>query len=67
VLLVALIELQKLENRAQVVFNNLHSRLQDLSTVIKLKKKNPWKETKFGATQVKNIILPHWFLIDPIL
>jgi hypothetical protein len=35
-LLVAFIELQKLVKWAQILFNNLHSRLQDLSMVVKL-------------------------------
>ncbi len=38
-LLVALAKLQILINWAQVVFNNLHSKLWDLSTTMKLKKK----------------------------
>jgi hypothetical protein len=46
-LLVAFIELQKLVNWAQILFNNLHSRLQDLSMVVKLKKNH--EETKFDA------------------
>jgi hypothetical protein len=62
--LVALAELQKLVNWAQVVFNNLHFRLRDLSTVVKLKKEDPRKETEFGATQVIVIIPQHWFLVN---
>jgi hypothetical protein len=46
-LLVALAELKKLVKWAQIVFNNLHSRLQDLSIAVKLKKNH--EETKFDA------------------
>jgi hypothetical protein len=45
-LLVALIELQKLVSWGQVVFNNLHSRMWDFSIVIKLKKRRPWEKDK---------------------
>jgi hypothetical protein len=63
--LVAFAKLQKLVNWAQVVFNNLHFRLRDLSTVVKPKKEDPGKETEFGATQV--VIIPqHWFLVNLI-
>jgi hypothetical protein len=41
----ALTELQKPINWAQVVFNNLHSKLWDLTTTIKLKKEYSSKET----------------------
>jgi hypothetical protein len=64
-LLAALAELQKLVNWAQVVLNNLHSKLQDLSTTVKLKKEDPGKKTKFGATQVVDIIFRHWISINP--
>lgn len=37
-IMVALAELQKLVNWAQVVFNSLHSKLQDLTIAVKLKK-----------------------------
>jgi hypothetical protein len=63
-LIVALVELQKLVNWVQVVFSNLHSKLWDLSTIIKLEKENLRKETKFNVTQVINIILWNWFPID---
>ncbi len=62
-LLVAFIELQKLVNWAQILFNNLHSRLQDLSMVVKLKKNH--EETKFDAAQVIDIILCNLFPIGP--
>jgi len=41
--LVVLTKLQKPINWAQVVFNNLHSRLQDLTTIIKRKKGRFWQ------------------------
>jgi hypothetical protein len=63
---VGLAKLQKLVNWVKVAFNNLHSRLQHVSTIIKPKKEDPRKETKFGATQVVNIIRQNWFLVDPI-
>jgi hypothetical protein len=63
-LLVALANLQKPINWAQVVFNNLHYRLWDLFATIKPKKR-PRREMEFGGAQVINIILQHWFPVDP--
>ncbi len=34
--------------------------------ILKSKKEDPTKETKFGEAQVVDIIFRHWFLIDPI-
>jgi hypothetical protein len=64
-LLVALTELQKLVSWVQVVFNDLHSRMWDFSTVIKLKKRRPWEGDKIQCTQVVDIILQRWFPVDP--
>ncbi len=48
-LLVAMAKLQKSINWAYVVFGNLHCKLWDLTTIIKLKKEDFGKETKFGG------------------
>ncbi len=64
-LLVAIAELWKPVNWAQVIFNNLHIKLQDLSTTSKTKKENLGKEIEFGVAQVVDTILWHWLLVDP--
>jgi hypothetical protein len=48
-----------------MVFNNLHSQLRDLSIIFKPIKENSSKEIKFGGAQLLNIILQHWFPINP--
>jgi hypothetical protein len=49
-LLVTFTKLRKPINWAQIMLSNLHSRLCDLSIVIKPKKKDPKKEMKFATT-----------------
>jgi hypothetical protein len=48
-LLVALVELGKLVNWVQVIFDNLHSWLHDLFVANELKKKKSGKDSEFGA------------------
>lgn len=48
-----------------IVFNNLYNRLRDLSTPIKPGASRD--NTKFGATQVVDILFWNWFLINPTL
>ncbi len=46
-----------------MVFNNLYNKLRDLSTSTKLEASRD--NIKFGATQVVDILLQNWVLVDP--
>jgi hypothetical protein len=56
-LLVAIVKFKKSVNWVQVIFNNLHFELRDLSTTIKMKKEDLGKEIEFGVVEVVDIIL----------